>query len=70
MKRSNVWLFKTFLKAMGGVASHLIITDEDVSMKVVIIKILSDTSHRLCIWHTMDKVPEKVRPSLREDQDF
>ena len=34
--KSYVWLLKTFLKAMGGVAPHLITTDEDVSMKVAI----------------------------------
>jgi hypothetical protein len=67
---SYVWLFKTFVKAMGGVLPHLIITDEDASMKAAISKILPDTTHRLCMWHIMDKVPEKVRPSLREDQDF
>jgi transposase-like protein len=67
---SYVWLFKTFLKAMGGVPPHLIITDEDASMKATISKILPDTHHKLCMWHIMDKVPEKVGPSLREDQDF
>jgi hypothetical protein len=67
---SYVWLFKTYLKAMGGLAPHLIITDEDASMKATISMILPDTSHRLCTWHTMDKVLEKVGLSLREDQDF
>jgi hypothetical protein len=33
---SYAWLFKTFLKAMGGAAPHLIITDEDASMKAAI----------------------------------
>jgi transposase-like protein len=55
---------------MGGVLPHLITTDEDASMKAAISKILPDTTHRLCMWHIMDKVPEKARPSLREDQDF
>jgi hypothetical protein len=68
--KSYVWLFNTFFKAMGGALPHLIITDEEESMKVVITKILPDTTHRLCLWHIMDKVPEKVGPSLREDQDF
>jgi hypothetical protein len=64
---SYVWLFNTFLKGMGGVSPHLIITDEDASMKAAITKILPDTIHRLCMWHIMDKVPAKVGPSLRED---
>ena len=40
---SYEWLFKTFLNAMGGVAPHLIITDEDASMKAAIAQILPDT---------------------------
>ncbi|KAJ1255204.1 hypothetical protein BS78_K279700 [Paspalum vaginatum] len=67
---SYVWLFKTFLKEMGGAAPHLIITDEDVSMKAAISQILPETAHRLCMWHIMEKVPEKVPPSVRDDQDF
>ena len=67
---SYEWLFNTFLKAMCGVASHLIITDEDASMKDAIAQILPDTTHRLCMWHIMEKVPEKVRPSIREDEQF
>ena len=55
---------------MGGVASHLIITDEDAAMKAAIAEILPDTAHRLCMWHIMEKVPEKVGPSLREDEQF
>jgi len=67
---SYEWLFNTFLKAMCGVAPHLIITDEDASMKDAIAQILPDTTHRLCMWHIMEKVPEKVRPSIREDEQF
>ena len=67
---SYEWLFNTFLKAMRGVAPHLIITDEDASMKAAIAQILPDTTHRLCMWHIMEKVPEKVGPSIREDEQF
>jgi len=67
---SYVWLFKTFLKAMGGVAPHLITTDEDASMMAAIAQILPDTAHRFCMWHIMEKVPEKVGPSIRNDEQF
>jgi hypothetical protein len=67
---SYVWLFETFLKAMGGVAPHLITTDEDASMKAAIAEILPDTTHRFCMWHIMDKVSEKVGPAIREDLKF
>jgi len=67
---SYVWLFKIFLKAMGGAAPHLIVTDECASMKAAINQILPNTTHRLCMWHIMEKVPERVSPSLREDREF
>jgi len=67
---SYIWLFKTFLKAMGGAAPHLIITDEDASMNAAIAQILPDTAHRLCMWHIMEKVPEKVGPTLNKDEKF
>jgi hypothetical protein len=55
---------------MGGAAPHLIVTDECASMKAAINMILPNTTHRLCMWHIMEKVPERVSPSLREDQEF
>jgi hypothetical protein len=50
---SYVWLFETFLKAMGGVPPDLITTDEDASMMAVIAQILPNTTHRFCMWHIM-----------------
>jgi hypothetical protein len=64
------WLFRTFLLAMGGKTSRLIITDEDASMKSAIRTILPDTIHRLCMWHIMEKVPEKVGPPTNQDKEF
>ena len=67
---SYVWLFETFLTAMAGVAPRLIITDEAVSMKNAIDKVFPTTVHRLCMWHIMEKLPEKIGPLIREDSDF
>jgi hypothetical protein len=67
---SYVRLFQIFLKAMGQVPPHIIITDEDASMKAAIAQVLPTTVHRFCMWHIMDKVPEKVGPSIREDEEF
>ena len=55
---------------MDGVAPRIIVTDEDESMKIAIQQILRDTIHRLCMWHIMRKLPEKVGPPLREDEHF
>ncbi|KAM3228658.1 hypothetical protein ACQJBY_059959 [Aegilops geniculata] len=67
---SYVWLFDTFLRAMGGVAPRLIISDEAVSMKNAIEEVFPSTVHRLCMWHIMEKLPEKIGPIIREDSDF
>lgn len=67
---SYVWLFQTFLRAMGGVAPRLIITDEAVSIKNAIDIALATCVHRFCMWHIMDKVPEKIGPSVREEPEF
>ncbi|XP_062202061.1 protein FAR1-RELATED SEQUENCE 5-like [Phragmites australis] len=67
---SYVWLFNTFLKAMGGSAPRLIITDEDASMKAAIAKVFPTTVHRLCMWHILMKFPDKVGAPVREDREF
>ncbi len=67
---SYKWLFSTFLKAMGGAAPRLIITDEDPSMKVAIADVFPSSKHRLCLWHILKKLPEKVGPDVRENPVF
>lgn len=69
-KESYIWFFKTFLKAMCGVAPKLIITDEDQSMRRRIESIFPNTKHRLCMWHILMKLPEKVGPILKNNEDF
>jgi hypothetical protein len=67
---SYEWLLKTSLSAMGGKAPKLITTDEDASMRSAIASVFPDTVHRLCMWHIMEKVPEKVGPETRNDKSF
>lgn len=64
------WLFRTFLKAMGGDAPTLMITDECASMISAIGTVFPTTTHRLCMWHIMKKVGEKVGPDLKTNTDF
>ncbi|XP_047945914.1 protein FAR1-RELATED SEQUENCE 5-like [Salvia hispanica] len=53
-----------------GTAPKLIITDQDLGMKVAVENVLVDTSHRWCMWHIMAKVAEKVPKSLLGNSDF
>jgi hypothetical protein len=67
---SFVWLFETFLKAMGGHKPILIITDQDPAMKIAVNKVFKDSSHRFCMWHILKKVSEKVSVSSHSYNDF
>ena len=67
---SYKWLFHTFLKAMGGAAPRFIITDECSSMDNAIREVFPAATHRLCMWHIMNKIPQKVGPDLKTDEDF
>lgn len=64
------WLLQTFLRAMGGVEPRLIITDECASMKAAISVDFPTSTHRLCMWHIMRKLKDKVGYPLREDKEF
>ncbi|GFY99602.1 far-red elongated hypocotyls 3 [Actinidia rufa] len=55
-----LWLFETWLEAMGGHAPTSIITDQDLAMKGAIAKVFPNTRHRLCIWHIKKKIVEKL----------
>ncbi|XP_037447571.1 protein FAR1-RELATED SEQUENCE 5-like isoform X1 [Triticum dicoccoides] len=67
---SFVWLFQTFLKAMEGVEPTLMITDECASMISALHTVFPTTTHRLCMWHIMKKVGEKVSPDLKSNEYF
>uniref|UniRef100_A0A2N9GL14 Uncharacterized protein n=1 Tax=Fagus sylvatica TaxID=28930 RepID=A0A2N9GL14_FAGSY len=57
---SYTWLLKTWLEAMLGRAPSTIITDDDKAMGKAIATILPNTTHRLCMWHILQKVPEHL----------
>ncbi|KAK9698629.1 hypothetical protein RND81_08G119100 [Saponaria officinalis] len=67
---SSEWLFNSFLEAMEGHQPKVIITDQDPAMKIAITEIFTEASHRLCIWHIMKKLREKIDAYLWQDVDF
>ncbi|KAF5480160.1 hypothetical protein F2P56_000926 [Juglans regia] len=50
----------TWLKCMDGIAPKAIITDQDKAMKNAIAIVFPESRHRLCLWHILKKVPEKL----------
>jgi zinc finger SWIM domain-containing protein 3 len=45
---------------MLGHAPSTIITDDDKAMGKAIAEVLPNTTHRLCLWHILQKVPEHL----------
>ncbi|XP_058217378.1 protein FAR1-RELATED SEQUENCE 5-like [Rhododendron vialii] len=54
------WFFKEWLKAMLRGPPKMIITDQDPAMAKAIASTLSNTYHRLCIWHIVNKFFQKL----------
>ncbi|GAB2281892.1 hypothetical protein Dimus_016456 [Dionaea muscipula] len=59
-EKTFVWLFETWLEAMGGRPPISIITDQDLAMKGAIAKVFPNSRHRLCLWHIKKKFVEKL----------
>jgi transposase-like protein len=55
---SYTWLLKTWLTTMLGRAPSTIITNDDKVLGKAIAEVLPNTTHRLCLWHILQKVPE------------
>ncbi|XP_021740122.1 protein FAR1-RELATED SEQUENCE 5-like [Chenopodium quinoa] len=62
------WLFRSFLKAMGGNEPNCMITDQDPAMKIAIRSVFKKTEHRFCMWHIMKKLPDKVEKSIMQEE--
>ncbi|KAG7952022.1 hypothetical protein I3843_12G037200 [Carya illinoinensis] len=57
---SYVWLLRTWQEAMLGRAPSTIITDDDKAMAKAIVEVLPNTTHRLCLWHILQKFSEHL----------
>ncbi|XP_057733936.1 protein FAR-RED IMPAIRED RESPONSE 1-like [Arachis stenosperma] len=56
--RTFEWLFRTWLKCMGK-APICVITDQSLQMRSAETT-LPHTRHRWCIWHILNKIPNKL----------
>lgn len=56
---SYAWLLRAFKKAFGS-EPKVVVTDQDPAMKIAIEKEFSNSRHRLCMWHIMEKLSTKV----------
>nr|GEX59068.1 hypothetical protein [Tanacetum cinerariifolium] len=52
------WLFRAFKKAFVR-APNIVVTDHDVAMRLAVAVKFTESKHRLCMWHIMQKIPFK-----------
>nr|XP_040252220.1 protein FAR1-RELATED SEQUENCE 5-like [Aegilops tauschii subsp. strangulata] len=65
-----VWLFKTFLECMGGLAPMNIITYQDFSMRAGIEEVFPLAVHRHCRWHIIKKAEETLGSFFADRPDL
>ncbi|XP_073034950.1 protein FAR1-RELATED SEQUENCE 5-like [Primulina eburnea] len=65
--QSFVWLFNKFIEAMPKGAPNVIITDQDPAMAKAIAQVFPKTVHRYCLWHILNKFPDKLNPMTFRD---
>ncbi|XP_076924288.1 uncharacterized protein LOC143586688 [Bidens hawaiensis] len=66
---SDTWLLQMLLKSFGH-APKVVVTDQDPAMKQAIATVFLNTMHRLCMWHIMKKVADKVGADLCNNEYF
>lgn len=64
------WLFRTFLKAMSGKNPKIIFTDQDAAIAKAISKVLSESYHRLWLWHLFQNALKNVKHALKQSDSF
>lgn len=64
------WVMSTWMKAMGGQAPKVIITDHDNDMKIVVAEVFPSALHFFCLWHIMGKVSETLSHVIKQNESF
>ncbi|XP_021718840.1 protein FAR-RED IMPAIRED RESPONSE 1-like [Chenopodium quinoa] len=59
------WIFRQWLACMNNRAPKAILTDQAAAMRRPFAEVMSNTVHRWCIWHIMNKIPEKLGKCVR-----
>ncbi|GJZ27324.1 FAR1-related sequence 5-like protein [Tanacetum coccineum] len=63
------WLLRSFMTAHEKQPT-MIVTDQDGAMKLAIEEVLTESKHRLCMWHIMQKIPAKICTEIYDETDF
>lgn len=57
---SFIWLFETWLEAMGGQPPVSIVTDQNRAMAAATAKVFPETCHRFCKWLILSRSKQKL----------
>ncbi|XP_011085456.1 protein FAR-RED IMPAIRED RESPONSE 1 [Sesamum indicum] len=69
-KPTFVWLMKTWLRAMGGQAPTVIITDPDKQLKSAIEEVFPYSRHCFALWHILERIHETLAHVLKQHENF
>ncbi|KAK8668258.1 hypothetical protein V6N13_105718 [Hibiscus sabdariffa] len=69
-KLTYAWLMRAWLRSMGGNAPKVVLTDHDKALKEAVVEVFPDSRHCFCLWHTLSKIPEKLRYVHGQHEDF
>ncbi|XP_023641623.1 protein FAR-RED ELONGATED HYPOCOTYL 3 isoform X2 [Capsella rubella] len=64
------WLMETWLRAMGGEAPKVLITELDIVMNSIVPEIFPNTRHCLFLWHVFMKVSENLGQVIKQHDNF
>ncbi|XP_076917291.1 protein FAR1-RELATED SEQUENCE 5-like [Bidens hawaiensis] len=59
-----------FVPFTALIITVVVVTDQDPAMKQAISLVLPNSRHRLCMWHIMKKLADKVGATLCNNEDF
>lgn len=69
-KPTFVWLLKTWLRAMGGQAPKVIITDQDNVLKSAIEEVFPHSNHCFALWYILERIPETLANVIKRHENF
>ncbi|CAN7111810.1 unnamed protein product [Brassica rapa subsp. narinosa] len=64
------WLMETWLKAMGGQAPKVLITEQEAVVNSIVPVIFPNTRHCVFLWHVLVKVSENLAHVAKQHEDF
>ncbi|XP_076929378.1 protein FAR1-RELATED SEQUENCE 5-like [Bidens hawaiensis] len=63
---SYKWLLNAFVTSHGK-QPQLVLTDQDATMKQAVSTVLTESTHKLCMWHVTNKIPVKGEMQVNEE---